>query len=94
MLQDEPLERDAVHPLLLRDGRADDAERHVLQFGEMSVAPFRACMQAGDMWQRRWMAAMSGGWTAPRSIAAAVSGRRCPRAWARTAGGKASRSTS
>ena len=29
MLQDEPLERDPVHALLLRDGRADDAERHV-----------------------------------------------------------------
>jgi len=53
-----------------------DAERHVLQFGEMSVAPFRAWMQAADMWQRRWMAAMSGGWTAPRSIAGGKKGGR------------------
>jgi hypothetical protein len=45
-----------------------EAMPDMAQLGELSVAPLKAWMQAADIWQRHWMAAISSGWAIPPPV--------------------------
>ena len=46
-------------PALSKSASADPMSE-MMRLGEMTLVPFRLWMQAAEMWQRNWMAMMSG----------------------------------